>query len=281
MESEQLLRRGKVQSGIGRALCLAPLLLALSAPSAAARAYDLAPRLAAGQVIAYDGTYLLAVPGAAAGKGITLASIAYGLIFRVEAVDGQGATVSAEFDRFESRLRGVSTAAYTPLGKRLRFHLTPRGRLEEPEGDLWAPVWSGLLATWTGWPDRLLSVGETWDTTAETFVGPARAALSRTYRLCEVGDGEGGHAFARLDYVERGSITASRARLPDGEASLEGTVLGVGQARLDLTLGRLMSAASVSTFTGEMRRPGAEAVAVRLETEITVGLRQTPVPRNP
>lgn len=255
-----------------RFVCLtATFALAAGLSQAADETHLLSPRLAPGQVIAYDGTYRLQVPSGKNGKSLILASLAYGLVFKVEEVEPRGAALSLEYDRFEWRLRG-SSAVPPAMGRVFKFRLGPQGQVAE----ILDPSLSWLREVWPGWPSRPLRVGESWRVVdkAATTNGSLKAA-SREFRLCEVSP-KGGKNLAFLDYIERGQVAPLTVNLPDGQGRLEGAILGVGQISLDLACGLVENAAAIGVLDGTLRPAAGNGGAkpVRLEIETTIRLRQ-------
>lgn len=254
------------------------LLLSAAAGMAAADAGSctLAARLVPGQVVAYDGTYQLRVPPAKNSQSLLLAWIGYGLILKVEEVDGRGAVIAAAYDRLEYRARQEpATPGWAGLirGQTFRFRLTPNGRIQEAAGGTWSPDLGALADLWPGWPEGPVSVGGTWR--VESRLGLAAGGEltgSREYRLRELA----GQAVAHMDYIERAELKAP-AEAAGQQGWLEGSILGVGQVRFDLTLGLVERASSISVFEGAWRAGEASAAAggrIRLEIENTLVLRQ-------
>ncbi|MGE5551708.1 MAG: hypothetical protein ACM3ZC_14435 [Bacteroidota bacterium] len=267
-----------------RLVIMTVLLTAACVGLAAEDRYLLTLRFTPGQVVSYDGSYMLQVPAGNGGKGLTLAAVNYGLVLRVEAVDGQGATIDAEYDRFDSYLR-FSLREQSPgssfAGRRFRFKIAPEGKMQPLAGAPWSPDWGGLPQPWTGWPSGPLLPGEGWrEDDALEMPGGGRTRLSREYRLCQI-DARAAQPLALLDYTEEGEIAAVPVRLANGRAFLDGRILGVGQVKFDLDAGLIVGAASVSTLTGllhEEEAAGTSLGSIRLEIETRVTLRANTAP---
>lgn len=242
---------------------------------------SLAVNLEPGALFAYDGTYRLSVPSSKNTPGLTLVSVVYGLVFKVEAVDAEGAILRADYDRFESQMRqgnGISPLAGFVYGRGFRFRLNSRGQPAAlPEGGA-APGLETLREIWPGWPAEELKVGSSWRTENQMPVAGGTAKAVREYRYEESGE-EKGRITMILSFVERGTIDG-QVGLSGGTGRLKGTILGVGQVRVDRVSGLVERASSVSVFEGTLTPGGAAPTAVRLEIETTVFQRAAPV-QNP
>jgi len=241
--------------------------------------YSICPRLSPGQVLAYDGTYVMQVPSGSNGKNLVLARVVYGLVLRVETVDSQGALVSAVYDRFESSLRNTPPGGPSPRGRMFRFRVTPRGQMEEVAGGGWSPDWSALWNLWSGWPAQPLDIGAGWHTEGRVaLAGGGQVVTARDYKLCEIG-GQAVRPLAFLDYTERATLTDMQVNLASGRGFLQGEILGVGQVQFELALGLVARAASVSVFHGTLRpEDGGAGSAGQVHLEVETTLEWRPLP---
>ena len=275
LESEQHLQADQLQRALRGVLCLG-VSVAIGTTVLAADTCSMAFHAAPGQVVAYDGTYVLQTAGSNNAKSLVLASVAYGLVLRVEASDAQASIIVIQYDRFTGSGSFARTGS-SPVGRSYRYRITAAGRVEDLSNEERPHAWGDPFATWSGWPSGPIQVGAHWHGEGVMKVeGGGQIKMARDYSLCEL-DGRGDPPLAFLDYVEQGVVTSVPVNLPDGPAFLDGSILGVGQVRFNLNLGLPNSSASVSTLTGRLRRDGNNSVSagiVRLETEAKMTVRR-------